>query len=241
MNARVCQLETEKNPSYSTGKIARKDFNKYNQTTKSKVGNQIDSVKRYDETQKAKKGSANETSSQRGYGMHGKHPQIQQRLMPGENVEMNPSYSTLPLPGVGEYSTIGPLYEKSANKSSLSASLKVITDSKKGIIASPKAKSFITSGRYSHKQQMERQDNKSAQAQQLNFESNPAYSALPGSDGEYSLVGSAYHKVSKATASDDGKTKHEYAEIKEANTELRDSLQEKHLSRYLVLFINSDT
>ena len=226
MNAKVRQLETEKNPSYSTGNSARKDFNKYNHTVKSKVGDQIDSVKRYDEIQKAKKGAANETSSQRGYGMHGKHPPIHQKLMPGEDVEMNPSYSTLPLPGVGEYSTIGPLYEKSANKNGLSASLKVTTDSKEVTIASPKAKSFITSGRYSHKQQRERQDNTEfAQTQQLNFESNPAYSALPGSDGEYSLVGPAYHKVSKATASDDGKTKHEYTEIKEVNTESRDSLQ----------------
>jgi hypothetical protein len=162
--------------------------------------------------------------------MHGKHPPTRQRLTPEESIEMNPSYSTLPLPGVGEYSTIGPLYEKSANKSKLSASLKVTTDSKKGIIASPIAKSFSISGHYAQKQQKERQDGKSEQAQQLNFESNPAYSALPGSDGEYSLVGPAYHKVSKATASD-GKTKHEYAEIMEANTESRDSFQENYSSR----------
>ena len=191
----------------------------------------------YDEIQKTKKNSPNENlqaTSQRGCGMHGKTPPTWQRLMLDENIEMNPSYSTVPLPGVGEYSTIGPLYEKSDKKSNLSASLKVTNDNRKGIRASPRAKSFITSSHYAHKQQGERQDEKSAQAQQLNVESNPAYSALPGTDGEYSLVGPAYHKVSKANVSD-VKTKHEYAEIKETNIEPRDVPQEKNSSRYIIL------
>lgn len=230
MNVKVYQLETENNPSYSSGSIARKDFSKYNQTTKSRIGNQVDSVRsknRYGEIQKTKKDSLNEASSQRGCGVHGKHPPTWQRLNPEEKIETNPSYSTVPLPGVGEYSVIGPLYEKSGKKSSLSASLKVKTDDKKGIRDSPRAKSL-----YACKQQRERQEYKSAQAQQLSVESNPAYSALPGTDGEYSLVGPAYHKVSKATLSDI-KVKHEYAEIKEANVESEESLQEKYSSRYL--------
>ena len=172
--------------------------------------------------------------------MHDKHPPTWQRLTFEENTdtEMNPSYSTVPLPGVGEYSIIGPLYEKPDKKSNLSASLKVTTDNKKGIRASPRAKSFITSSHYAHKQQGEKQDDKSvAQAQQLNVESNPAYSALPGTDGEYSLVGPAYHKVSKANVSD-VKTKHEYAEIKETNTEPRNDPQEKCSLRY-ILYIDS--
>ena len=237
MNVKVHQLETEKNPSYSTGNIARKDFNKYNQTTKSRISNSMKRKNCYDEIQRTKKNSPNENlqaTSHRGCGMHGKHPPTGQRLKLEENIEMNPSYSTVPLPGVGEYSVIGPLYEKSDKKSNLSASLKVTTD-KKGIRASPRGKSLITSSHYAHKQQGERQDEKSAaQAQQLNVESNPAYSALPGTDGEYSLVGPAYHKVSEANVSD-VKTKHEYAEIKETNTEPRDFPQEQRSSRYIII------
>ena len=227
MNVKAHQCETEKNPSYSTGNIAR---NKYNQAMTSRIGNQIDLAKRKGEIQKTKK-DPNETASQSGYV---KHPP---KFMTEENItEMNPSYSTVPLPGVGEYSIIGPLYEKSDRKSHLSASLKATTDNRKGIRDSPKTSSFISSSRYVYRQQRESQDDKSAQAQPANLESNPAYSVLPGSDGEYSLVGPAYHKVSKAAASD-VKAKHEYAEIKEANIDLesRESLQEKHSSRYLMM------
>lgn len=237
MNAKVRRLEIEKNPSYSTGNVARNDFNKYQQTMNSRRGDQVDSVKRYGEIQKTKRDSPNKKSPaslQRGCSVHDKcHAAAGQKLKSEENMEMNPSYSSVPLPGVGEYSVIGPLYEKANKKNNLSTSLKMTTGNKKDNRASPRAKSFITSSRYAHKQQRERPDDKTAQAQRLDVESNLAYSALPGSDGEYSLVGPAYHNVSKQAATDT-KTKHEYAEIKETYTESRDNLQEEHSSRYLI-------
>lgn len=236
MNAKVRRLEIEKNPAYSTGNVARNDFNKYHLTMNSRRG---DSAKRYGEIQKTKRESPNNklaAPSKTGCSVYDKgHAAAEQKLKSEENMEMNPSYSTVPLPGVGEYSIVGPIYEKTDKKNNLSTSLK-ITGNKRDNRGSLGAKSFITSSRYVHKQQRERLilDDKTVQVQQVDVESNPAYSALPGTDGEYSLVGPAYHNASNATDTT-CKTKHEYAEIKETNAESRNSLQEEHSSRYLVI------
>ena len=242
LNAKVCQLEIENNPSYSTGNIAREDFNKNRQTvnTKRKFGDEVNSVRRKNCYQETRRDSPNETvltSMKSGCGMQSKCTLIQPKHKPEENIEMNPSYSTVPLAGVGEYALIGPLYEKTLmdKKSNMSASLKMKGGDIKVHRASPRAKSFTSS---SHKKQRDRSFNDSSKgAHQLHVESNPAYSTLPSTDGEYSLVGPAYNKAAQAL---DTKTKHEYAEIKETKTvteSVKDNPQDKQKSRY-VMFNN---